>query len=251
MNKLNLIKQNFYENGYVQIKKLFHYKDIRSIFSQIKDIKKKSIKVKNPNMHFTRDRKLNTIHDMNTYIKRGSIIQISKNKKLLTIVEKILGEKASVRNIEFFLKPKKTGMRSPYHQDNFYWNIENKKALNVWIACSPANIKNGGMCYYKSSHKNGLIQHILSNEPGSSQKIPEEKLKEIKKRKVYPDLKSGDCIIHHCEVVHGSKKNTSNLDRIGLVISYKGKSAKINKKKIQRYRNLVKKNNKSLKKNKN
>ena len=62
-------------------------------------------------------------------------------------------------------------MRSPFHQDNFYWNISNKKALNVWIACSKASQKNGGMCYFKKSHKNGLVKHILSKEPGSSQKI--------------------------------------------------------------------------------
>ena len=40
-------------------------------------------------------------------------------------------------------------MKSPFHQDNFYWNIQNKKALNVWIACTESNFKNGGMCYYK------------------------------------------------------------------------------------------------------
>jgi len=248
MNSLNHIKNNFHKDGFVHIKKLFQKKDIKSIFSQINEIKNKSIQVKNPNMHFTSDKKLNTIHDINTFIKSGPIIKISKDKKLIKIVETILGEKASVRNIEFFLKPKKTGMRSPFHQDNFYWNIENKKALNVWMACSPANYRNGGVCYYKSSHKNGLIKHILSSEPGSSQKISEKILKKIKKNRVFPELRPGDCIIHHCEVVHGSKKNTSNLDRIGLVISYKGKSAIINKKKLIRYRNLVKKNLRSLKK---
>ena len=241
MRSLNQIKNNFYMDGFVHVKKLFKKENIKSIFNQINEIKRKSISIKNPNMHFTKDKKLNTIHDINTFIKSGSIIKISKNKKLIKIVEAILGEKVSVRNIEFFLKPKKTGMRSPFHQDNFYWNIQNKRALNVWIACSLANSKNGGVCYYKSSHKNGLIQHVLSGEPGSSQKISEKTLKKIKQVKVYPKLHPGDCMIHHCEVIHGSKKNTSNMDRIGLVISYKGLSAKINKKKILKYLILVKK----------
>ena len=100
----------------------------------------------------------------------------------------------------------------------------------------------------KKSHKNGLVKHILSKEPGSSQKIPETYFKKIKNKKFYPQLKAGDCIFHHCEVIHGSKKNTSNLDRIGLVISYKGLSAKIDKKtfKLQK---LSLKNLLSLKKN--
>ena len=88
-------------------------------------------------MHFMSDNRLNTIHDINKYIKKGPMINVKKDKRILKIVEKfILGEKTKVRNIEFFLKPRKTGMRSPFHQDNFYWNISNKKALNVWIACS-------------------------------------------------------------------------------------------------------------------
>ena len=59
-------------------------------------------------MHFTADNKLNTIHDINTYVKSGKMIEISKDKRMTKIIEKILDEKVKVRNIEFFLKPKKT-----------------------------------------------------------------------------------------------------------------------------------------------
>ena len=52
-------------------------------------------------MHFTSDNKLNTVHDINKYVKSGPMINMSKSKKILAIVESILGEKAKVRNIEF------------------------------------------------------------------------------------------------------------------------------------------------------
>ena len=247
MDSLLKIKRDFNENGYVKIEKLFSKKDIGKIFSQISNIKKKSLKVKNPNMHFTSDKRLNTVHDIHKYVKSGPIISISKNKKMIKIVEGILGEKSILRNIEFFLKPKQTGMRAPLHQDNYYWNIKNKKALNVWIACTSSNIENGGLYYYKKSHKGGIKKHIMSFEPGSSQKIPENYIKGIKNKKYYPNLTLGDCLIHHCEIVHGSKKNKSNKDRIGLVISYKGKSAKIDKRKLKLYRLSVKKNIAALK----
>ena len=67
-------------------------------------------------------------------------------------------------------------------------------------------------------------------------------------KKTYPNLEPGDCIFHHCEIIHGSKKNNSNLDRIGLVISYRGSSAVIDKKKLKSYRKKVKKNLNFLKK---
>ena len=245
--KSDLFIKNFYDKGFVVAKKVFSKKEIQSIFSQINSIKKKSIKVKNPNMHFTSDNKLNTIHDINKYVKSGPMINLSKSKKMLNIVENILGEKAKVRNIEFFLKPKKTGMRAPLHQDNYYWNIKNKKALNAWIACSKANFKNGGVYYYSGTHKGGLKKHILSKEPGSSQKIPQKYVNK-KIKKTYPNLEPGDCIFHHCEIIHGSKRNNSNLDRIGLVISYKGNSAVIDRKKLKSYRKKVIKNLNFLKK---
>ena len=50
-----------------------------------------------------------------------------------------------------FLKPKKTGKDAPFHQDNFYWNIINGEAVNVWIACSKVNNKNGGVIYLNES----------------------------------------------------------------------------------------------------
>ena len=251
MNSLNHIKNNFHKDGFVHIKKLFQKKDIKSIFSQINEIKNKSIQVKNPNMHFTSDKKLNTIHDINTFIKSGPIIKISKDKKLIKIVETILGEKASVRNIEFFLKPKKTGMRSPFHQDNFYWNFSDKeKALNAWIACSNSNYNNGGVCYYKKSHKLGILPHEISYLPGSSQKVKQNYLNKIKLKRIYPNLKVGDCLIHHSEVIHGSNVNKSNYDRVGLVIGYKSTNAVVNKKKIKKYKKNLKKNIKFLKKNK-
>ena len=35
-------------------------------------------------------------------------------------------------------------MKAPVHQDNYFWNISNKKALNVWVACSLQTLKMEG-----------------------------------------------------------------------------------------------------------
>ena len=67
-------------------------------------------------------------------------------------------------------------------------------------------------------------------------------------KKNFPSLKPGDCIIHHCEVAHGSDKNISNLDRVGLVINYKARGAKVDKDSWSRYQKDLKKNLKFLKK---
>ena len=53
-------------------------------------------------------------------------------------------------------------MASPMHQDNFFWNLIDSNAVNVWVALSNANKQNGGVFYLKKSHKIGLLEHVSS-----------------------------------------------------------------------------------------
>ena len=75
------IRKSFFNEGFVKVNKVFSKKDINKIFTQIEKIKKSSIKIKNPNMHFTSDNRLNTIHDINKYIKKGPMINLKKIKE--------------------------------------------------------------------------------------------------------------------------------------------------------------------------
>ena len=58
----------------------------------------------------------------------------------------------------------------------------------------------------------------------------------------YTNLKPGDCIFHHCEIIHGSNANHSNSNRIALVMSFKNKMAKVNKKRWKSYQKKLEKN---------
>ena len=243
INKINIYKKKFYNYGFVKVKNIFSVDEIKNLTKEIDKIKKIFLNIKNPNMHFTKDKKFNTIHDINKYIKKGFILKLSKDKRLKSIIDNILGEKSNIRNLEFFLKPARTT-----HQDNFYWNIPSKKALNVWIACTKSNYKNGGLFYYLKSHKEGIVDHELSYQAGTSQRIPAKYLKKKNYKKFYPNLNLGDCIFHHCEVMHGSNENKSNFNRVGLVMSFKSFKAKVDKKGWLKYQKHLKENNCLLKK---
>lgn len=246
------IRQEFDENGFVKVKNFISKNEINLIKKDINHISKILKKKKYKHLHLTKDGKINSIHDINKLKIKSYLKKFSNKKKLRDLVNYILNTKKTVvRNLEFFLKPKKTGQSAPFHQDNYFWNVKKAEALNVWIACSVSNKVNGGICYYKKSHTNGLLKHELSYKKGTSQKIIEKELKKVKFKKIYPELKVGDCLIHHPEVIHGSKKNLSSKDRIGVVISFKKKSAQYDIKKIKNYRKKVNKNLKYFKNLKN
>ena len=242
INKVNYFKKN----GFVVLKNIIKKNQINILLNEVEKIKKNALNTKNRRyFHLTANKKINTIHNIQKFYKSKTLENLSNNKTILKFLKIILSKKIIVRNLEFFLKPKKTGMASPMHQDNFFWNLIDSNAVNVWVALSNANKQNGGVFYLKKSHKIGLLEHVSSFMKGTSQKIPYFKIRNKKFEKFYPNLKQGDCIVHHCEVIHGSKKNNSNYDRIGIAISYKNKSSKID---VHRKKFYEKKVQESLKK---
>ena len=243
MNSLKHHIKEYNKKGFTVIKGIFSKKEISNLTNELEEVK---IKVQKKRVmkysHKTNDGKFNTIHNIQEFHKKGCIINLPQKKKLKSLVENILNDRSIVRNIEFFLKPKKTGMPSPFHQDNYYWNIVSAKALNVWIACSPADKSNGGLCYLEGSHALGTINHEISYAKGSSQKINEKLISKLSFKKIFPKLKAGDCLIHHPEVIHGSYKNKSNKDRVGFVVSFKGKNSKTDNVRLKMHKDNIKKN---------
>ena len=70
--------------------------------NEIKIIKEKFNKIQNPNLHLTKDKKINTIHDINKFVNSKILNKLSKNKKLTNIIKHILNREIVVRNFEFF-----------------------------------------------------------------------------------------------------------------------------------------------------
>ncbi len=236
---------NFNKNGFVILKNVINKKEVHSLFKEIEIIKKEALKTKNKRyFHLTSDHRINTIHNIQKFYKSKKLLKLSKNQKILKFLKSVLSKNIFVRNFEFFLKPAKTGMASPPHQDNFFWNIADSKAANVWIALSDSNKKNGGIYYLKGSQKLGMVDNKPSQMKGTSQKVEFKKIRKKNFKKIFPNLKMGDCLVHHCEIIHGSYKNQSKSDRVGIAISYKNKLSKINFSKKKEYE---KKLNKFLK----
>ena len=120
------------------------------------------------------------------------------------------------------------------HQDNFYWNLKKPNSFTMWIAIDKAKKNNGAVEYLAGSHKK-LYAHSPSYAPGSSQMV--KKLTSLKKKfktKIF-SLEPGDCLIHHSQIVHGSKKNISNFSRRGFTIQITPKNVKVDTKRFKKY----------------
>lgn len=238
------LKKNYYLEGIEKLIKKFNQKGfiiLRNFMSQkkINQVKKDLfIYIKKNNKNFklkeinhVDNNKVNSLHNLKNFIHAKNL---KKDIRLKQLAEKLLGEKVEDMGSELFAKPAKFGLKSPAHQDNYYWCLKKGNALTVWIALDDASKKNGGIYYYVGSHKKNIYQHKPSFAPGSSQTI--KYLNYLKKYKVFfPKLKSGDCLIHHSKIVHGSYENKSNKDRKGLTVRFKAKTDKKVKSKHLKY----------------
>ncbi len=235
--KLNLKDfKNYKDNGVIRINKVFSKIEITNLKRKIDLYAKRGAKIlKGKEINFIED-EVNSIH----LFKDAYFKKFSNQVKILELGKFFLKAKPKIRHFEYFAKPKKIGLPSPMHQDNYYWNLKNPNSFTIWIAIDKATKKNGAVEYLLGSHKR-LYPHIASFAPGSSQKVKEiEKLKNKFKKKSF-NLNPGDCLIHHSQIIHGSQKNTSSYSRKGFTIQVMTSKSKVDKEKFRQYQQSLKK----------
>ncbi len=229
--------EEFHRNGFIKIPKFLNEKNTKKIKQDLEIfLQRYQKKLSARQINFTKNKKINSVHDLT---KWKWISELQNSKSIRTIAKKIIGEKIENFGAELFYKPKRTGLSVPTHQDNYYWCLNNPNAITIWIALDKANKENGGIYYYKKSHLLGLLEHIPSNVPGSSQKLKFPMGLDAFS-KVYPSLKPGDCLIHHSLIAHGSLSNTSNSSRVGITLRYKSKKSQKDKFLLKRYERELK-----------
>ena len=240
--KINKIEDRelklYQENGWIKVENFVNKVELGLIKKSTYSFLKKNHKKYLPgDINYAKEEKIfkeiNSFHklDDNKTIKKIGI-KICRSKLIKKLLKNSSGE---LRASEFFAKPAKIGLYSPIHQDNYNWNVKNDNALTVWIALNNSSKKNGGVYYFDGSHKLGLLEHQSSYARGSSQTV--KKIKRLKRlKKSLPSLKTGDALIHHVLVAHGSKNNKSKYSRAGITFQIKDKNSRYDLKKIMLYR---------------
>ena len=151
-------KNSWNNNGFILLKNFYPENSCSEMNSAVKDIINTMVGPEDPFSHAyekdgyigIREMKPNpeakTIHDEMSKIFRlhgkGIFNDFIKNKRLLDLLEDILGE-----NIDCFLSQyifKNPGAwGQPWHQDSSYFPFDRHPQVGAWVATSPATIENG------------------------------------------------------------------------------------------------------------
>lgn len=159
---------------------------------------------------------------VNTSVVLPLAARLASDRRVLDVVEGILGPNLLVWGAEFFDKAARSDKIVSMHQDLTYWGLgATSKQVTAWVALSPATRESGCMALVRGSHKHSILPHndtfADDNLLSRGQEVAVEVVEEDK---TYLALQPGEMSLHHGLAIHGSGPNTSDDRRLGFAIRY-------------------------------
>jgi phytanoyl-CoA hydroxylase len=165
-------------------------------------------------------RRLRQVYDRDIVFKNWM-----QNQKIRPILKQILEDDVvlvTAHHNSIMTKLAKTSTHTCWHRDSRYWNYDSTNLVSVWLALGEENSQNGVLEFIPKSHKMKLSEECFDKK--SFFREDWEINKELVKKRVSFDLKAGDIVLFHSELLHRANANSSNEDKISFVYTVKGKS---------------------------
>jgi hypothetical protein len=150
--------------------------------------------------------------------------QLVRSKSVVGAVQALLGDGEVCHfHSKIMQKEPRVGGAWEWHQDYGYWYkngfLYPDAMISVMVALTEATQENGCLQVLKGSHKMGRIEHLFAGEQqGADMLFVEEALKNCER--VFVELKPGDVLFFHSNLLHMSEANLSNSPRWSLISAY-------------------------------
>ncbi len=154
---------------------------------------------------------------------------LTRSERMVNSVDKLLEGTAPVCHFHSKLMQKepKVGGAWEWHQDYGYWYKNGylfpDQMISVMVAITEATKENGCLQVIRQSHKMGRVEHgITGDQTGASMQYVELALQTMEL--VYVELKPGDLLFFHSNILHRSEANLSDFPRWSLISAYNRQS---------------------------
>jgi ectoine hydroxylase-related dioxygenase (phytanoyl-CoA dioxygenase family) len=150
---------------------------------------------------------------------------VLRSHRMVYSVAKLLDSDSPVCHFHTKLMQKepKVGGAWEWHQDYGYWYknqfLYPDQLVSVMIALTEANKGNGCLQVIKGSHKLGRVNHGFAGEQvGADMTMVQHALETMEQ--VYVEIKAGDALFFHSNILHRSEANLSDRPRWSLISCY-------------------------------
>jgi ectoine hydroxylase-related dioxygenase (phytanoyl-CoA dioxygenase family) len=136
----------------------------------------------------------------------------------LAITKQLLGEDARYLGDHAILKPGRTGVETPWHQDEAYWDgsLEHH-SLSVWMPLQDVGVENGCMQFIPSPMDMEVQPHHTINYDPRIHGLVIDEL-DTSNAVICP-LPAGGATIHYCRTPHYTAANHSDQPRRAYILA--------------------------------
>jgi ectoine hydroxylase-related dioxygenase (phytanoyl-CoA dioxygenase family) len=152
------------------------------------------------------------------------VYDICASPAIVDRVSSLLGPDVILWNSVFFNK-EPGGREIPWHQDRSYVMMEPVVNVAVWLAIDDADTSNGGLQVVPGSHLHAVPHVPRSRSEDFNARAEMSVMDQTRATPI--DLRAGQFILFHENILHHSPANSSNKRRLGLAIRYTVPGVKI------------------------
>jgi len=140
---------------------------------------------------------------------------------VLDAVEEVLGPDLLLAGTLVFCKYPRDPAFVAWHQDNYYSNWHLTPSASAWIALRDSTIENGCMRVVPGSHREGVLPHEEKRNANNLLQQGQEIQVEVNEADaVEVVLREGEMSLHHSAIIHGSRPNGSDTQRLGFIARF-------------------------------
>lgn len=108
-----------------------------------------------------------------------------------------------------------------WHQDGTYSGLHATPTVSAWIALTESHSENGCMRVVPGSHQLPMLPHENLSAPHNLLGHGEEIQREVDEAEaVDVVLGPGEMSLHHNNIIHGSRANSSGTKRVGFILRF-------------------------------
>lgn len=213
--------KNYNKDGYIILRNHFNMDEVERLYqSALKDeaVKKNALDLNDQSGRKTK---------LSLWFTPGddAFGYMSRCRRIVEAIRPLLDSDAPVCHFHSKLMQKepRIGGAWEWHQDYGYW-YKNQfmypdQLISVMLALTEANRQNGCLQVIKGSHKMGRVNHGFAGEQvGADMVMVSNALKTMDL--VYCELKPGDVLIFHSNLLHRSEANLSEYPRWSVISCY-------------------------------
>ncbi len=135
-------------------------------------------------------------------------------------IARVLGDDLLCWASNFFTKEARDPAYVSWHQDSTYWGLSGPEVCTAWVALSPSTSASGCMRVVPGSHTEQISHTDLHGADDMLSRGQVVQAEVDEQAAVDVELAVGEMSLHHVQLIHGSRPNTSEDRRIGYAIRY-------------------------------